>query len=85
MLFRSQVSWKGLEDKLKTNERVKRESALYIEADNALLYGRVVTAMAIAKNAGVTRVMMLTAPTDTLNLDMLDQNAAGVPPSLTGK
>jgi biopolymer transport protein TolR len=79
----TQVSWKGLEDKLKTNERVKRESALYIEADNALLYGRVVTAMAIAKNAGVTRVMMLTAPTDTLNLDMLDQNAAGVPPSLT--
>src|ERR1700733_93410 len=81
----TQVSWKGLEDKLKTNERVKRESAPYIEADNALLYGRVVTAMAIAKNAGVTRVMMLTAPTDTLNLDMLDQNAAGVPPSLTGK
>jgi biopolymer transport protein TolR len=81
----TQVSWKGLEDKLKTNERVRRESALYIEADNALLYGRVVTAMAIAKNAGVTRVMMLTAPTDTLNLDMLDQNAAGVPPSLTGK
>jgi biopolymer transport protein TolR len=81
----TQVSWKGLEDKLKTNERVKRESALYIEADNALLYGRVVTAMAIAKNAGVTRVMMLTAPTDTLNLDLLDQNAAGVPPSLTGK
>jgi biopolymer transport protein TolR len=79
----TQVSWKGLEDKLKTNERVKRESALYIEADNALLYGRVVTAMAVAKNAGVTRVMMLTAPTDTLNLDMLDQNAAGVPPSLT--
>ena len=81
----TQVSWKGLEDKLKTNERVKRESALYIEADNALLYGRVVTAMAIAKNAGVTRVMMLTAPTDTLNLDLLDQNAAGVPPSLPGK
>ena len=81
----TQVTWKGLEDKLKTNERVKRESALYIEADNALLYGRVVTAMAIAKNAGVTRVMMLTAPTDTLNLDMLDQNAGGVPPSLPGK
>ncbi|HEY1811114.1 MAG TPA: biopolymer transporter ExbD [Kofleriaceae bacterium] len=81
----TQVSWKGLQDKLKSNERVKRESALYIEADAALPYGRVVTAMAIAKNAGVTHVMMLTAPTDQLNLDMLDQNAAGVPPSLTGK
>jgi hypothetical protein len=38
--------------------------------------------MAIAKGAGVTRVMMLTAPTDSLNLDDLDKNAAGVPPSL---
>src|SRR5271170_8079538 len=46
----TRVTWKGLEDKLKTNERVKRESSLYIEADTALLYGRVVTAMAIAKN-----------------------------------
>jgi biopolymer transport protein TolR len=81
----TQVSWKGLEDKLKSNERVKKESALYIEADNALLYGRVVTAMAIAKNAGVTRVMMLTSPTDVLNLDALDQNNAGVPPSIPSK
>jgi biopolymer transport protein TolR len=71
----TQVKWKELEQKLKTNERVQKESALYIEADNALLYGRVVTAMAVAKNAGVMRVMMLTAPTDTLNLDDLDKNA----------
>src|SRR5215471_6754443 len=69
----TQVTWKDLEAKLKSNERVKKESALYIEADNALLYGRVVTAMAIAKNAGVARVMMLTAPTDVLNLDDLDK------------
>lgn len=67
------VTWKKLEGLLKTNERVKKESALYIEADNALAYGRVVTAMAIAKNAGVTRVMMLTAPESTLNLDELDR------------
>jgi biopolymer transport protein TolR len=77
----TQVHWKELEAKLKTNERVQKESALYIEADNALLYGRVVTAMAIAKNAGVTRVMMLTAPSDTLNLDDLDKNIAATPPS----
>ena len=50
----TQVKWKELEAKLKSNERVQKESALYIEADTALLYGRVVTAMAIAKNAGVT-------------------------------
>jgi biopolymer transport protein TolR len=71
----TQVKWKELEQKLKTNERVQKESALYIEADTALLYGRVITAMAVAKNAGVMRVMMLTAPTDSLNLDDLDKNA----------
>ena len=77
----TQVTWHDLENKLKTNERVKKESALYIEADANLMYGRVVTAMAIAKNAGVTRVMMLTAPTDTLNLDVLDKNVGALPPS----
>src|SRR5678815_4154992 len=39
----TQIHWKELEAKLKSNERVKKESALYIEADNALLYGRVVS------------------------------------------
>jgi biopolymer transport protein TolR len=77
----TQVLWKDLEAKLKSNERVKKESALYIEADTNLLYGRVVTAMAVAKNAGVTRVMMLTAPSDVLNLDQLDKNIIPAPPS----
>jgi biopolymer transport protein TolR len=77
----TQVLWKDLEAKLKSNERVKKESALYIEADTNLLYGRVVTAMAVAKNAGVTRVMMLTAPSDVLNLDQLDKNILPAPPS----
>jgi biopolymer transport protein TolR len=77
----TQVKWAELEQKLKTNERVQKESALYIEADTALLYGRVVTAMAVAKNAGVMRVMMLTAPTDVLNLADLDKNAGAVPTS----
>ena len=77
----TQVKWKELEAKLKTNDRVQKESALYIEADNALLYGRVVTAMAIAKNAGVTRVMMLTAPSDVLNVDQLDKNIIPAAPS----
>ncbi|MEP6865149.1 MAG: biopolymer transporter ExbD, partial [Deltaproteobacteria bacterium] len=77
----TQVLWKDLEAKLKSNERVKKESALYIEADTNLPYGRVVTAMAVAKNAGVTRVMMLTAPSDVLNLDQLDKNILPAPPS----
>src|SRR3954462_8422048 len=56
----TQVTWKDLEAKLKSNERVKKESALLIGADPNLPFGVVVTAMAIAKNAGVAKVMMLT-------------------------
>ena len=51
----TQVTWKDLEAKLKANERVQKESALYIEADTDLPYGVVVTAMAVAKNAGVAQ------------------------------
>jgi biopolymer transport protein TolR len=72
----TQVTWKDLEAKLKANERVQKESALYIEADTNLPYGVVVTAMAIAKNSGVAKVMMLTDPTQDLKLDELDQNGA---------
>ena len=72
----TQVTWTELEAKLKSNERVKKESALYIEADTNLPYGVVVTAMAIAKNAGVAKVMMLTDPTQDLKLEELDANGA---------
>jgi len=72
----TQISWKELSAKLKANERVKRESALYIDADTNLPYGVVVTAMAIAKDAGVVKVMMLTNPTDNLNVDDLDRTHA---------
>lgn len=69
------VTWQDLETKLKANERVKKEAALYIEADTDLPYGVVITAMAVAKNAGVEKVMMLTDPTDQLKLSDLDQKA----------
>ena len=77
----TQVNWTELEAKLKTNDKVKKDSSLYIEADTSLMYGRVVTAMAVAKNAGVTRVMMLTNPTEVLNLAELDKNISATPPS----
>ena len=77
----SQVTWKDLEAKLKSNERVKQESALYIEADMHLDYGVVVTAMAIAKNAGVAHVMMLTNPSDNLKVEELDQQIQALPPA----
>src|SRR5688500_358877 len=68
----SDVKWAELEAKLKSNERVQRESQIYIEADKDLPYAVVITAMAIAKNANVSKVMMLTEPTDTLQLTELD-------------
>jgi biopolymer transport protein TolR len=77
----SQVTWKDLEAKLKANERVKKESALYIEADTHLDYGVVVTAMAIAKNAGVAHVMMLTNPSDNLKVEELDLQVQALPPA----
>ena len=74
----SDVKWAELEVKLKTNERVQRESQIYIEADKDLPYAVVITAMAIAKNANVSKVMMLTEPTDTLQLSDLDAGAVQI-------
>ena len=68
------ITWQELEAKLTANERVKKESEIYIEADTNLPYGVIVTAMAIAKNAGVQKVMMLTDPSENLGLKELDQN-----------
>ncbi len=72
----TQVAWTDLEAKLKSNERVQKESQLYVEADNTLPYGSVITAMAVAKKAGVAKVMFLTEPIDNLApiLTNLDQN-----------
>jgi biopolymer transport protein TolR len=73
------IPWGQLPEKLKAlvKNRVdaKQDSELYIEADTKLPYGVVVTAMAIAKNAGVTKVMMLTDPAENLDLTDLDKTA----------
>jgi biopolymer transport protein TolR len=68
----TQIKWSELEVKLSANERVKTEGAIYIEADQKLDYGIVVTAMAIAKRAGVPKVMMLTDPAAELDTKSLD-------------
>ena len=59
--------------KLSANERVKKESALYVEADRSLAYDVVITAMAVAKRAGVTKVMMLTDPSEEIPVEDLDK------------
>ena len=69
----TQITWAQLEAKLKANERVQKESSLYIEADTHLQYGVVITAMALAKNAGVEHVMFLTDPSTHIDLGKLDQ------------
>lgn len=80
-LGKSQVSWAGLFDKLKLNERVQTEKELYVEADQVLPYGVVVTAMAIARQAGVVKVMMLTDPAEQLQPEELDKQASSAPSS----
>ncbi len=77
----TQVTWQDLQAKLKLNERVHKEGAIYIEADTGLPYGVVITAMAVAKEAGVEKVMMLTDPNETFKLSDLDQKAAAAPPA----
>ncbi|MDB4960603.1 MAG: Biopolymer transport protein ExbD/TolR [Myxococcales bacterium] len=73
----TQVTWQDLQVKLSTNERLKKESELYVEADTSLPYGSVITAMAVARKAGVGKVMFLTEEVDgsalTTRLGELDQ------------
>ena len=69
----TKISWIELEAKLKANERVQKESSLYIEADQNLQYGVVITAMAMARRAGVQHVLFLTDPSSQLDLSKLDQ------------
>ena len=68
------MKWEELKDKLKLNPRVQKEKEIYVQASAKLPYAVVVTAMAIAKDAGVAKVMLLTDPADTLPLKELDQN-----------
>jgi biopolymer transport protein TolR len=53
-----------LDIRLKELYQQREKKELYIRADKAVVYGRVVDAMSAAKLAGVTRISMLTqAPT----------------------
>ena len=70
----TQVTWAELQAKLAANDKVKKDSELYIEADGKLPYEVVVAAMAIAKDAGVQKVMMLTDPSKQLKPADLDKN-----------
>jgi biopolymer transport protein TolR len=75
----SPVLWKDLEVKLSTNERVQAEKELYIEADASLPYDVVMTAMAVAKKANVTKVMMMADPNQDQRVERFDEPLAGEP------
>jgi len=68
----TQVAWTDLETKLAGNPNVSATKGIWVEADATLPYSVVITAMAIAKNAKISAVQLLTDPSDTLNLKDLD-------------
>ncbi|MDB4946170.1 MAG: Biopolymer transport protein ExbD/TolR [Labilithrix sp.] len=52
----------AVEDKLKSNARLREEKELYVQADEQVKYGAVLRVMAAARGAGVEKLGMLTDP-----------------------
>jgi biopolymer transport protein TolR len=59
------IKWDELETKLAANAKVQADKQLYIEADKNLAYGLVIQVMAVARKAGVQKILMMTDPPDT--------------------
>jgi biopolymer transport protein TolR len=83
-LDKTEIPWADLEIKLASNELIKSKNELYVEADQSLPYGVVVTAMALAKNAGVAKVMLLTDSTEQIDVSELDRLVGKAPGSSAG-
>src|SRR6185369_12159965 len=52
----------AVEEKIKTNARLKDEKELYVQADENVKYGVVLRVMAAARAAGVEKLGMITDP-----------------------
>jgi biopolymer transport protein TolR len=52
----------SLDEKLQSNQRVKEEKELYVQADENVKYGAVLRVMAAARSAGVEKLGMITDP-----------------------
>jgi biopolymer transport protein TolR len=52
----------AVEDRLKTNARLRDEKELFIQADENAKYGAVLRVMAAARSAGVEKLGMITDP-----------------------
>jgi biopolymer transport protein TolR len=57
-----EIDARELEDKLSSNERIKKDKELYLHADRSLPYGQIVEVMATARRAGVESLGMITEP-----------------------
>ena len=71
------VKWGELKDVLAANEKLKKDKAIHVEADSTLPYAVVVTAMAVAKSAGIPKVLLLTDPSRNLKVEDLDKPIEG--------
>lgn len=59
---KTEIPIKELEEKLKTNERIKKEKEIFLHASKDISYGYVVRIMAILKKAGVNSISLVTEP-----------------------
>lgn len=84
-LNKERVTWvdleRALQQKLATDAKVRASREIYVEADEALPYGVVVTAMAIAKESGLSKVMMMTDPANQMSASQMDKTVTAPPPA----
>ena len=66
------VTWSDLGNQLHDSARVKKAGKLQIAADQDLSYSVVITAMAVAQNAGVGSLQLVSDPGAQLDLEALD-------------
>ena len=61
-LGKTEVTPDELEEKLRFNEKLKKDKELFLQADRSIPYGFVVDVMATLRRAGVEQLGMLTEP-----------------------
>lgn len=71
----TKVLWEELPDKLEANEKLQKDKELFIEADQSLPYATVVTAMAVAQEAGARKLQMMTEVSPQLDLKGMDETS----------
>lgn len=62
LLGEAEVPYDRLEQALLTNERLKREKEIYIQADENVSYGFVAKVLALVKEAGIEKFGLVTDP-----------------------